>query len=233
LHQPLGALGEFARVTRPARLPVVLSREEVQRLLAVVPVKYGLLVRLLYGTGLRVMEALRLRVKDVDFEAGHIVVRSGKGDKDRVTVLPESLRAVLRAQLERALALHKRDLAEGFGRVHLPHALARKYPNADRAWCWQYVFPADHRSLDAQTGVERRHHVLEESLQRAVKEAARLAGLTKPVSPHVLRHHSECRIIPSDGSKSRDSLGLSVLQVFSTRNNQSSLRKAKSRSLGR
>ena len=188
LHQPLGQLEEYARPTRPARLPVVLTRIETQALLAVVPAKYGLLTRLLYGTGMRVMEGTRLRVKDVDFGAGHIVARDGKGFKDRITMLPDSLRAPLTEQLERARVWHTKDLAEGCGRVHLPHALARKYPNADREWCWQYVFPADKRAEDPQTGVERRHHVQEENLQRAVKEAARVAGLSKPVSPHVLRH---------------------------------------------
>jgi integron integrase len=167
---------------------VVLTRPEVQRLLAAISERYALLARLLYGTGLRVMEALRLRVKDVDFGAGQILVRDGKGFKDRVTMLPESLRAPLGEQLQRARVWHNSDLAEGFGRVHLPFALARKYPKADREWYWQYVFPADKRSVDPQTRVERRHHVKEENLQRAVKEAARQAGLTKPVTPHVLRH---------------------------------------------
>jgi integron integrase len=197
LHQPLGQLEEYARPSRPARVPVVLTQMEVRRLLAAIPEKYALAVRLLYGTGMRVMEALRLRVKDVDFGAGQIVVREGKGFKDRVTMLPESLRAALGQQLERARAWHAKDLAEGCGRVHLPYALGRKYPNAEREWCWQYVFPADRRSTDPQTGVERRHHVQEENLQRAVKEAARRAGLTKPVSPHVLRHSFATHLLES------------------------------------
>jgi len=188
LHQPLGQLEEYARPSRPARLPVVLTRAEAQGLLAAMPAKHALLARLLYGTGMRVMEGARLRVKDVDFGAGHIVVRDGKGSKDRVTMLPEILRVPLREQLERARAWHVKDLAEGCGRVHLPYALARKYPSAEREWCWQYVFPAEKRSVDPQTGLEGRHHVQEENLQRAVKEAGRRAGLAKPVSPHVLRH---------------------------------------------
>jgi integron integrase len=188
LHRPLGQLEELVRPTRPAPLPVVLTPEEVRRLLVVLPEKQALLVRLLYGTGMRVMEAVRLRVKDVDFGAGQIVVRDGKGFKDRVTMLPEALRGELRRQVERARVFHEQDVAEGFGRVHLPYALARKYPNADREFHWQYVFAAAQRSRDAATGVERRHHVQEETVQRAVKEAARHAGINKPVTPHALRH---------------------------------------------
>jgi len=188
LHQPFGQLEEIVRPQRPARLPVVLTQDEVKRLLAVVPEKLALPARLLYGTGMRVMEVVRLRVKDVDFGAGQIVVRDGKGFKDRVTVLPRTLEEALRQQLDRARLLHEKDVAEGFGRVHLPYALARKYPQADRGWCWQYVFPAAQRSLDPQTGLTRRHHVKEDSLQRAVKEAVRLAQIAKPATPHSLRH---------------------------------------------
>jgi integron integrase len=201
LQRPLGQLEELERPTRAPRLPVVLTHEETQRLLAVVAPKHSLLARLLYGTGMRVMEAARLRVKDVDFSAGLIVVRDGKGFKDRVTMLPECLKGSMRAQLDRARVWHEQDLAEGFGRVHLSYALARKYPQADREWCWQYVFPAEKRSVDPNAGSEsgapvmRRHHVQEENLQRAVKEAARRAGLTKPVTPHVLRHSFATRLL--------------------------------------
>ncbi len=188
LHRPLGQLEELARPSRPVRLPVVLTQEESRRLLAAMPVRYTLVARLLYGTGLRVMEGVRLRVKDVDFSAGQIVVRDGKGANDRVTMLPDSLRVPLQGQLERARVVHEGDLAEGFGRVHLPYALERKYPHANREWCWQYVFPAEKRSRDPRTGVERRHHVQEENLQRTVKEAARRAAIAKLVTPHVLRH---------------------------------------------
>ena len=170
LHRPLGELGEYERPTRPARLPVVLTRAEVQRLLAAVPERYALLARLLYGTGLRVMEGLRLRVKDIDFGAGHIIVRDGKGAKDRVTMLPESLRGALREQLARARVWHELDVAAGFGRVHLPHALARKYPHADREWCWQYVFPAEKRSVDG------RGDLTAESAESAEGDGARPGG---------------------------------------------------------
>jgi integron integrase len=188
LLKPLGLLDDIARPQRPAKLPVVLTPDEVRRVLAVVPEKLALPLRLLYGTGMRVMEGARLRVKDVDFGSGQIVVRDGKGFKDRVTVLPRSLEEPLRQQLLRAQVIHERDLAEGFGRVHLPHALSRKYPHADREWCWQYVFPAGQRSIDPQTGVERRHHIKEETLQRAMKEAVRAARIAKPATPHSLRH---------------------------------------------
>ena len=188
LHRPLDQLEEFARPQRPARLPVVLTQEEVRRVLAAVPERYSLILRLLYGTGLRVLEGVRLRVKDVDFGAGHMVVRDGKGFKDRVALLPESLREPLREQMERARMWHGADLADGLGRVHLPDALARKYPNANREWGWQYVFPADQRSVDPQTGVERRHHVMEDSVQRAMKEAVQRVRLVKPATPHTLRH---------------------------------------------
>ena len=188
LHRPLGQLAEFERPTRPARLPVVLTQEEARQLLRAVAVQHLLVVRLLYGAGLRLMEGVRLRVKDVDFGAGYIVVRDGKGFKDRVTLLPQSLGEPLREQLERARAVHEQDKAAGFGRVYLPEALARKYPQANLEWGWQYVFPAGQRGADPQSGTVRRHHITEDSVQRAVKEAARRVGLVKPVTPHVLRH---------------------------------------------
>nr|QZL14133.1 integron integrase [uncultured bacterium] len=153
-----------------------------------------LVAQLLYGTGMRLLESLRLRVKDVEFARREMVIWEGKGNKDRVTVLPENLIVPLQAQLQKARALHEKDLEAGFGRVYLPHALAVKYPQADRSWAWQYVFPSPVRSVDprpdAVTGrqLERRHHVYPESVQRAVREAAKLAQIDKPVSPHVLRH---------------------------------------------
>jgi integron integrase len=195
LRVDLPWLDEVVQARTPRRLPVVLTPSEVRALLQHMSGSTGLIAQLLYGTGMRLLECLRLRVKDVEFTRREIVVREGKGNKDRVTVLPENLIAGLQAQLAKARALHDKDLADGFGRVLLPHALALKYPKADRSWAWQYVFPSPVRSLDprpdARTGeaqVERRHHVYPESVQRAVREAARLTGIAKPVSPHVLRH---------------------------------------------
>lgn len=187
-------LNEVVQAKRPKRLPVVLTPTEVRELLLHMDGTTCLIAQLLYGTGMRLLEALRLRVKDVEFARREIVVREGKGNKDRVTVLPENLMAPLQAQLQKARLLHEKDLAAGLGRVYLPHALAAKYPQADQSWAWQWVFPSPMRAVDprpdARTGelLERRHHVYPESVQRAVRDAARRAGITKPVSPHVLRH---------------------------------------------
>ena len=178
----------FERATRPARVPVVLSRSEVQRVLAALAGSYQLFCRLLYGTGLRLMEGLRLRVKDVDFERHHIIVRDGKGFKDRVTILPESLGEPLRAQLIRVKALHERDLAAGLGGVLLPFALAEKYPNAEKEWAWQWVFPSAMISVDPRVGARRRHHVNEASVQRAIKQAVCASGIAKAATCHTLRH---------------------------------------------
>ena len=178
LLMPLGDLGEFARVTRPPRLPVVLTQEETLRVLAALkPGTGGLIIRLLYGTGMRLMECLRLRIKDLDLACGRITVREGKGDKDRTTMLPECLKAELQTHLDRVRLLHEKDLAEGFGRVYLPHALDRKYPNAHRTLAWQWVFPAKGLSKDPRTGIIRRHHVHELAVQRIMKEAVHLARL--------------------------------------------------------
>jgi integron integrase len=173
---------------RPQRLPVVLTPDEVARLLACMTGTTGLVARLLYGTGLRVMEAVRLRVKDVDFERLEILVRDGKGAKDRVTMLPEALLAPMRAQMAVAHALHQRDLGEGFGRVYLPFALDRKYSSAAGEWMWQYVFPADRLSDDPRAGVKRRHHLDPQYVQRAMHQAVRAAKIAKPATPHTLRH---------------------------------------------
>ncbi len=172
----------------PKRLPVVLTREEVQKVLVTLQGTHWLVASLLYGAGLRILEALRLRVKDVDFARKEILVRDGKGFKDRVTMLPQSLIAPLQAHLVRVRALHEQDLQAGYGTVYLPYALERKYPAAPREWGWQYVFPSANLSADPVSGEVRRHHVQDQAIQRAVKQAARKADLPKPVTPHTFRH---------------------------------------------
>jgi integron integrase len=165
-----------------------LSREEVKAVLSSLSGAKRIMAHLLYGSGLRLMECLRLRVKDVDFSYNHIVVREGKGDKDRVTMLPRNVKSPLRQHLQEVKRIHELDLQEGFGSAYLPHALERKYPHANREWAWQYVFPAAKRSMDPRTGVERRHHVGQLVLQRAVKEAVRKVGISKAASCHTFRH---------------------------------------------
>jgi integron integrase len=176
------------RAKRPQRLPVVLSRAEVERLLTMIDGELWLMAALLYGTGMRLMECMRLRVKDLDFERRQIIVRNGKGAKDRQVPLPDSLGDRLKTAVERVRILHAQDVAEGYGAVWLPNALTRKYPNAEREFAWQYVFPARSRSFDPRNAVVRRHHVDEAVLQRAIKVARARAGIDKPVTPHVLRH---------------------------------------------
>lgn len=176
------------RAKKPERLPVVLSREEAAALLAEMNGVTWLMAGLLYGAGLRLMECLRLRVQDVDFVRREITVRNGKGGKDRRTMLPAMVVEALQNQLAEARRVHQRDLAAGFGEVWLPHALARKYPHAAREWAWQYVFPASSRSVDPRSGVERRHHLDETVLQRAVRQAVRRARIDKPATCHTLRH---------------------------------------------
>jgi len=181
-------LDEVVQARERRRLPVVLSPGEVRTLLDQLDGTMGLAAALLYGTGLRLLEGLRLRVKDLDFDRLEVTVRSGKGDRDRMTMLPERLVAPLRAHLVKVKTLHEKDLAEGFGEVFLPDALAAKYKCAARQWGWQWVFPSTVRSVDPRSGRTRRHHLFPESVQRAVREAARRAELAKPVTPHVLRH---------------------------------------------
>jgi integron integrase len=179
---------QASRAKAPQHLPVVLSKAETHRLLAEMKGVHLLMSQVLYGCGLRLMECVRLRVKDLDFELHQIVVRDGKGEKDRVTLLPESLTADLQRHLRHVKLIHEDDLHAGFGRVYLPYALERKYPNAAHEWGWQWVFPASKRSLDPRSGIERRHHVDESGLQKSVRAAAKRAGLVKPVGPHTLRH---------------------------------------------
>lgn len=176
------------RAKRPARLPTVLSVAETRTLLAQLDGRPWLVASLLYGTGMRLLESLRLRVKDADFGRNEIVVRDGKGGKDRRTVLPRSLVEPLQREIERARLLHQADLQAGFGAVYLPHALARKYPSAAREFAWQYVFASASRAVDPRDGVERRHHFNEDALSRALKSGRLRAGIDKPVTAHTLRH---------------------------------------------
>jgi integron integrase len=176
------------RAKKPKRLPTVMTKDETMKVIGAMSGDYQLMAKLIYGSGLRLMECVRLRVKDIDFENNQLVVRDAKGMKDRVTVLPESLKPVLREHLDRVKLVHKKDLAKGYGQVYLPYALERKYPNANREWGWQYVFPAKGLSEDPRTGEVRRHHIHENSLQKAVKNAVRLVGITKPVNVHTFRH---------------------------------------------
>jgi integron integrase len=188
LDQPLGDIIGAVRAKRPERLPVILTRTEVRQLFANLDGPHWLPACLLYGSGLRLMECLRLRVKDLDFDHRAITVRCGKGGKDRVVTLPDPCIKPLKQQLAQVCKLHNKDLQDGFGAVWLPHALARKYPRAATELGWQYVFPATKRSVDPRSGVTRRHHLDDSCLQRAIKLAVRKAGITKPASCHTLRH---------------------------------------------
>ncbi|MGI8467522.1 MAG: integron integrase, partial [Pyrinomonadaceae bacterium] len=188
LGKSLDNLENVVRAKTPKRLPDVLTKDEVRRVLNYLRGEQWLVANLLYGAGLRLMEALRLRVKDLDFEYRQIVVRDGKGAKDRVTVLPEKIIASLKEHLARVRLLHEEDSRLGFGEVFLPFALERKYKNAAREWIWQYVFPASKRSIDPRSGKERRHHLSANIIQRAVRDAVGQASIVKRASPHTLRH---------------------------------------------
>lgn len=188
LGSELPWLNNVEQAKKPRRLPVVLTEDEVRAVLASLDGVHWLVAALLYGAGLRLMEALRLRVQDVDFKRREILVRNGKGFKDRVTMLPARVAGRLQSHLVAVRLLHEKDLAEGLGEVHLPYALDRKYPNAGRSWGWQYVFPSGNRSVDPRTGKTRRHHLDEQTIQRAVKQAVRTVGVVKPATPHTLRH---------------------------------------------
>jgi integron integrase len=188
LKRDLQYIENIERAKRSHKLPVVFTRKEVAAVLARLEGTQLLIASLLYGSGLRLMEALRLRVKDIDFERGEIVVHQGKGGKDRVTMLPISARDDLQVQLRRVRALHQADLKAGFGRVELPFALARKYPSAAWEWGWQYVFPSLKLSRDPRSDVVRRHHVYPDHIQRALKSAVQLAGINRNGSCHTLRH---------------------------------------------
>jgi len=188
LGREVGDLSDVIRARKPKRLPVVITREEVKSVLANLTGDKWLMASLMYGAGLRLMECLRLRVQDVDFSRNEILVRDGKGAKDRITMLPESIKSPLQEHLKQVRAIHERDLADGWGCVLLPDAIERKYPNAPKEWRWQWVFPQENRWKNTKTGEEGRHHVHETILQRAVKEAVRKANLVKRVACHTFRH---------------------------------------------
>ncbi|MCB1850468.1 MAG: integron integrase [Gammaproteobacteria bacterium] len=188
LGRPLGDTIDGVRAKKPARLPVVLTQDEIRMLLRYLEGSHWLAACLLYGSGLRLMECLRLRIMDLDFNHRAIIVRQGKGGKDRVVTFPDEIILPMRRHLEGVKSVHSKDLRDGFGKVYLPHALARKYPNAASEWGWQYLFPASKRSIDPRSGIERRHHLDESSLQKAIKRAVRKAGIHKPASCHSLRH---------------------------------------------
>jgi integron integrase len=188
LGRAIGDLGEVVRARKPKRLPIVMTCEEVKAVLGHLEGDKRLMASLMYGSGLRLMECLRLRVQDIDFERNEITVRDGKGSKDRRMMLPDSLKQPLLDHLRTVRAVHDNDLADGWGRVLLPDALDRKYPNAPTEWRWQWVFPQEHRWKNTRTREEGRHHVHETILQRAVKEAVRKAGIVKRAGCHTFRH---------------------------------------------
>ena len=188
IGREVGSLGDVIRARKPKRLPAVMTREEVKAVLAQLEGDKWLMASLMYGAGLRLMECLRLRVQDIDFARNEITVRDGKGAKDRRTMLPESLKKPLQDHLHRVKEVHEKDLADGWGRVLMPDALDRKYPNAPTDWRWQWVFPQENRWKNPKIGEEGRHHVHETLLQRAVKEAVRKANVVKHVSCHTFRH---------------------------------------------
>jgi integron integrase len=188
LNVDLPWIENVVRAHRPKRLPTVLTQSEARRVLANIAGTHALIAGILYGSGLRLLEALRLRVKDVDLYHRRLLIRDGKGSRDRVTILPASLVAPLEAHLLSTRLLHEQAIARGYGGVELPFALTRKYPRAHLQWGWQYVFPASRPSADPRGGALRRHHVHEESVQRRVRNAARAAAIDKPVSPHTFRH---------------------------------------------
>lgn len=197
IGRDVGDLGEVIRARKPERLPVVMTREEVKAVLANLTGEKWLIAAIMYGAGLRLMECLRLRVQDIDFSRNEILVRDGKGAKDRITMLPESPRVPLQDHLKQVKAVHQQDVADGWGRVQLPHALDRKYPNAPKDWRWQWVFPQEHRWINGKTKEQGRHHIDESLVQKAVRDAVAKAGLTKRATSHTFRHSFATHLIES------------------------------------
>lgn len=188
LNLPLDDEINAVRAHKKVNVPVVMSREETAKVIALTTGTPQLVVKFMYGSGLRISEAIRLRIQEIDYELKTITVRSGKGDKDRITTFPSSIVPFLQNHLSKVKGIHENDLANGYGEVYMPYALARKYPNAAREWGWQYVFPASALSIDPRSGVTRRHHIDPSVINKAIKSAARKAGLTKRISAHTLRH---------------------------------------------
>lgn len=197
LGEELPWLSNIETAKSPQRLPVVLTREEVAAVIGRVEGTTGLIIRLLYGTGMRIMECVRLRVKDLDFARKEILIREGKGFKDRVTMLPQSLVPDIQRHIARVKLLHEADLRKGYGEVYLPYALARKYPKAGREWAWQYVFPSSKISSDPRSDAIRRHHGDPKTIQRSMRAAVREAGIAKPATPHTLRHSFATHLLES------------------------------------
>ncbi len=188
LGQKTTDIGDYVRAKRSQKIPVVLSKDEVRELFKHLTGVYKLIAGLLYGSGLRIMECMRLRIKDVDFKYKCITVRDGKGQKDRVTMLPDKITHRLNLQIEKAKIIHHQDLTDGVGTIYLPFAIERKYKNAGKDWRWQYVFPAPNLSIDPRTGIKRRHHLSENRMQKEIHKAVIISGLTKSASCHTLRH---------------------------------------------
>ena len=176
------------RAKKPERVPTVLSFDETMKIIDSMTGTFQLIVKILYGSGLRGIECVRLRVKDIDFEMNQIIVRNGKGQKDRVTMLPENVKSLLKEHLKYNKYLHEKDISDGYGSVYLPNALEKKYKNASKEWGWQYVFPSKTLSIDPRSGIKRRHHVHLDSINKAVKKAVRMTNITKSISSHVFRH---------------------------------------------
>nr|WP_245532090.1 integron integrase [Desulfobacter postgatei] len=197
LKQPLGDIGNFVRAKRLRRLPVVLTRSEVAKILGQMAGTQKLMASLLYGTGMRLMDCVRLRVQDIDFGYQQIVIRDGKGKKDRMLPLPERLVNQLKTHLEAVHEIHETDLEKGLGETSLPNALEQKYPDGAKEWGWQYVFPSGRLSVDPRSGKTRRHHIHENGLQKAIKNAAQQANITKRVNCHALRHSFATHLLES------------------------------------